>query len=201
MRCGMKCRKYEKSISDALDGALSPGKKKTLEDHLAGCPDCQVYKERLSMIQDEASRLEVTEVPPSYWQEFSQTLGKRLRAWETQREAEKPFRLSWKWAWLGVPVLLGSVLSFILLRDRVPPLEDDIFSYEACLDRLHQTIGDDAGFEESFNRVILGSLSEDLDFATIEESVVLSENHFFWENLNDEELQFIEQEIKKDMKS
>jgi hypothetical protein len=197
----MKCRKYEKEISDALDGALSPGKKKKLEDHLAHCLNCRAYQERLSFVQEEALRLEVTEVSPSYWQEFSLDLEKRLRTLEPRREAAKPFRLSWKWAWLGVPVLLGSVLSFILLRDRVPPLEDDIFSYEACLDRLHQTIGNDAGFEESFNRVILGSLGEDLDFATIEESVVLAENPFFWENLNDEELQFIEQEIKKDMKS
>jgi len=201
MRHVMKCRKYEKWISDALDRALSERKTKILEDHLAGCPNCRVYKERLSMIQHEALRLEVTEVPPSYWQEFSQSLGKKLRALEPRKEAPNQFRLSWKWAWLGAPVLLIWVLSFIFLRDRVQPLEDNIFSYEACLDRLYQAIGDDLGLEENFNRVILGSLSEGLDFATIEESPVLSDEALFWEDVSDEELEFIEQEIKKETKS
>lgn len=197
----MTCQKYEKWISDALDGVLSRKKKKILEDHLTRCSDCRAYEERLSWIQGEAWRMEKAKPSPFYWQEFSASLEGKLKALEPESETPRPFRLSWKWAWMGAPVLLALTLSLVFFPRQRPAPENDIFSYEACLIRLHQEIGDDAKLEEHFNRIILGSLREGLDSAVLEEHSLISEDPFFWESLSEEELKFIEQEIKKEMKS
>jgi predicted anti-sigma-YlaC factor YlaD len=197
----MICQKYEKWISDALDGALSERKKRNLNSHLTDCSDCHAYQESLSRIQAEALRLDKAKVSPSYWENFSASLKKRLQALEPEREAPRALRLSWKWAWAGAPVFLALGISLVFLLNRGQAPENDIFSYEACLSRLHLEIGDDAKLEDNFNHVILGSLRGGLDSAALEERYLFSEDPFFWESLNEEELEFIEQEIKKEMKS
>jgi len=197
----MKRHKYEKWISDALDGGLSLKKKKILEGHLAQCPDCRTYRACLHRIQEEALRVGGIKVSPSYGEQFSARLEKKLRSLEPARETSRPFRPSWKWAWAGAPVFLALGISLVFLLNRGQAPENDIFSYEVCLDRLHQEIGNDAKLEADFNRIILGSLGEGMDSGALGEHSLLSEDPFFWENLSDEELQFMEQEIKKEMKS
>jgi hypothetical protein len=196
----MNCKKYEKWISDSLDGALSLQKKKILEDHLAQCPECRAYQERLGRIQAEAVRLKITKPSPQYWNEFSTSLERKLVTSEPAKDAPRWFRLRWKWAWAGLPVLLALALSFVFFRSRVQAPTHDLFWFEACLNRLYLEIGDDAALEDNFNRVILGSLREGLYSEALEERVLLPEDPFLWENLSDEELQFVEQEIKREMK-
>ncbi len=197
----MKCRKYEQWISDALDRSLSEKRKKILEDHLAQCPDCRAYNDRLSRIQAEAVRPEKINLSPHYWEEFSASLEKKLRALEPERATTMLSRLGWKWAWAGAPLLLALALGLVFLRNQGRPLEDDVFSFEACLNRLGQEIGDDVKLEENFNRLILGFLGEAWGSAVLEERWVVFNDPFFWESLSDEELQLLEQEITKEIKS
>lgn len=197
----MTCRKYEKWISDAFDGALPEKKKRILGGHLTLCSNCRAYEERLGRIQGEASRLEKTKPSPLYWGEFSASLERKLKALVLERKTPRRLRLGWRWAWVGAPVLAALVLSLVFFPRQKPGQENDIFSYEACLNRLHQEIGDDAKLEDDFNRVILGSLTEGLDSAGLEEHSFLPEDPFFWESLSEEEMEFIEQEIKKEIKS
>jgi predicted anti-sigma-YlaC factor YlaD len=198
----MKCPKYEQWISDALDRSLSEKRRKILEDHLAQCPDCRAYNDRLSRIQAEALRPEkIKPASPQYWEEFSASLEKKLQALEPERETTRLSRLGWKWAWAGAPLLLALALGLVFLRNQGRPLEDDVFSFEACLNLLGQEIGDDAKLEENFTRLILGCLKEALGSAVLEERWVVSDDPFFWESLSDDELEFLEQEITKEMKS
>jgi hypothetical protein len=196
----MNCKKYEQWISNGLDGALSLQKKKSLEAHLAQCPECRAYHRHLGRIQAEALRLKITEPSPQYWEEFSTILERKLKTSQPAKDAPRPFRLGWKWAWAGLPVLLALALSLVFFRNRIQAPEHDVFWFEACLNRLYLEIGDDATLEDNFNRVILGSLGEGLYSEALEERVLLPHDPWLWESLSDEELQLVEQEIKREMK-
>ncbi len=197
----MKCPKYERWISDALDGSVSEKRRKILEGHLAQCPDCRAYHDRLSRIQVEASRPEEIKLSSHYWEGFSARLDQKLRSLKPEAEQGILRRLGWRWAWSGAAVLLAAALGLIFLRNQGRPLENDVFSFEACLDRLGQEIGEDVKLEDKFTSLIISSLGEEFDFAGLEERWAIFAGPFIWESLSDEELEFVEQETTKEIKS
>jgi hypothetical protein len=197
----MRCRNYEKWISDALDGALGERQKALLDLHLGKCPSCRAYHSRLSGIQREAVRLRKPAVAPLYWEELSSTVRSKLEAAELRRRQSNPVRLAWRWAW-GAAALIGAVVLGLLLRPVPgPAIDHDVFTFEACLSRLDQEIGDDAELAGNFNLVLLSSLRKDFSSARLEENPVFSEDSLFWESLSEEEWQILEQELKKELKS
>jgi anti-sigma factor RsiW len=196
----MKCKRFEKWISDGFDLALAPEKQEMLKAHLARCPDCRAYRERLGRLQTEAGRLKTPEPADQYWEAFSRDLEKKLRASPPARKIPADFRPGWKWARAGVPVFVAALSLFLILKPRPAP-ENEVFFFEACLNRLSFEIGNDAGLADSFERILLGSMREGLYAAALEEHSLLARDSLFLDNLSDDELRFIEQEIKKEMKS
>lgn len=197
----MRCLDYEKCVSDSLDGVLGEDKKALLDRHLMECPSCRAYGKRLNRIQQEAGGLRKAHVAPSYWDELSSAVRKRLEASEQGRSFWEPLQWNWRWA-LGAAVLFFAVIIGLLLRPSpAPAYGPDAFTYEACLGRLGREIGDDVELAGNFNFVLLSSLRKDLSSAALEEIPVFSDDALFWESLSEEEWQVLEEELKKELKS
>lgn len=198
----MGCEKYEKWISDSLDGELSAKRSRRLDSHLAQCPGCRAYQERLRLLQQEALRLESPDIQPSYWEEFSGKLASRLRAGRPERAGLRLGWRSWRSAWAGAAVLIALAFSLVLILRRGPQAaESYIFSFEKCLDRVCGEIGDDPQLADLFNLAVVNSLGEDVEADSLAAKPLFVEDPFFLESLSEEELDFLSQEIEKEIKS
>jgi hypothetical protein len=197
----MRCHDYEKWISDSLDGVLREDKKALLDLHLTECASCRAYGKRLSRIQQDARQLRKARVEPAYWEDLSSAVLRRLEASEQGRCRGRSIRWNWRWAW-GAAVLFSAVVLGLLVRPRpVPAFGPDAFSFEACLSRLSQEIGDDAELAGNFNFYLLNALRRDLSSAMLEDDPVFSEEALFWEGLSEEEYRVLEEAIKKELES
>ena len=121
----------------------------------------------------------------------------------TQPEGERssPTFIRWKWAWAGLAsvFIIGVMIFLYLSQDRVPQ-EVYIFSFENSLAQIYKEIGSDAELEDLFNSVILASIDEsleDLEGAILPE---FYENPLLWDNPTEEEMKFLESELKKEAK-
>jgi hypothetical protein len=198
----MGCDKYEKWISDSLDGEISAKRSRELDSHLAQCPSCRAYQERLRLLQQEVLHLESLDIPCRYWEEFSGKLASRLR---TARPEEAGLKLgwrSWRWAWAGAAVFIALAFSLVLILRRGPQAtESYIFSFEKCLDRVYGEIGDDTQLADLFNLAVVNSLGEDVETDSLVARPLFVEDPFFLESLSEEELEFLSREIEKEIKS
>ncbi len=199
MGCMMKCTKYEKWISDALDGVLLGKKTRRLESHLARCSSCRNQRESLLRLQHLTLRLAGTQVSPGYWEDFSARIERRLRSRTEGPNRRMSYRRAWQWAWTAAAAVVFSVLGFMLVTNRRPALQHEIFSYEECLSRLSQQIGDDSDLASNFNLVLWESIGESLGDSDLEERPRFSEDPFFWEGLGEKEWEAIAREIQKKM--
>ncbi|MDH7512403.1 MAG: hypothetical protein QHH14_05585 [Clostridiales bacterium] len=198
----MRCRKYEKWISDSLDKEFNTKRSRKLASHLAKCGACRAYKERLRLLQQEALRLEIPDFAPRYWEEFSRRLRPRLQA---VQPGASGVRLGWRnrrWAWAGAAVLIAAAFSLVLILRRGPEAEENnIFSFERCLDRVYGEIGDDSQLADLFNVALVRALREE---AGADDSVTRTlsvEDPLFLEGLSEEEMEFLNREIEKEIKS
>jgi anti-sigma factor RsiW len=57
------CARLSTALSDYVDDALSPSKRQSLEDHLAGCRACQTALEQLRQTVALVGRLREVELP------------------------------------------------------------------------------------------------------------------------------------------
>jgi anti-sigma factor RsiW len=57
------CQQAVELMSDYLEGALSPGDRDRLEQHLAGCPHCGEYLAQLRAVIDTLGRVEPDDLP------------------------------------------------------------------------------------------------------------------------------------------
>jgi len=198
----MGCKKYEKWISDSLDGELNVKRSRQLDSHLTQCSACRAYRERLHLLQQEAMRLENPDIPSGYWEEFSGKLAPRLRTRRPEGPGLRPGWEGWRWAWVGAAVLIASALSLVLILRRAPEaMESDVFSLERCLDRVYGEIGDDSQLADLFNLAVTNSLGEVAEADSPAARPMFVEDPFFLESLSEEELEFLNQEIEKEIKS
>ncbi len=197
----MKCPKYEKWLSDALDGALSERKTRRLESHLAACPSCRSRRDKLLRLQHESLRLAGAPVSPDYWEDFSVRLERRLQS-QTREFQRRRFRYRvWQWSGAAAAVIILSVLGFRLVTRRQPTMHHEIFNYEECLNRLGQQIGDDSDLAANFNLVLWDSIRESLGESVLEERPRFSEDPFSWEGLSDEEWEVVAREVQEKIKT
>ncbi|GAH75314.1 unnamed protein product, partial [marine sediment metagenome] len=80
------------------------------------------------------------------------------------------------------------------------PQEIYVFSFESSLAKIYQEIGSDQELEQLFNSVILASIGETFGDSGWGERPDFYENLILWENLTEEEMRYLESEIKKDNK-
>jgi len=197
----MRHKEIEKLLSNNIDGELPEKKKKILETHLRKCSSCSSYAENVERIHKEAKNLEKLEVPPAYWEEFTSRIKTEISSAQQEKLRGAPLFLRWKWAWAGAALLFVIVVGlFLYIIQNKTPQEVYVFSFESSLAKIYQEIGSDPELEELFNSVILASIGRTLEDSGWGERPDFYENLILWENLTEEEVKFLESEIKKDAK-
>lgn len=198
----MGCKKIQKWISDNIDGELSEKKKKILEEHLKKCASCRSYTRNLERIHNESNSLEMSKVSPAYWEEFNSRLKMKISSFQPEKGKGIPPLLRWKWVWTGAAFIFVIVVGlFLYLTHNRVPQEVYIFSFENSLGQIYQEIDSDSELEDLFNSFILASIGETLGDSGEDIRPGFYESPLFWENFTEEEMEFLESEIKKDAKS
>ena len=197
----MRCEKIKKWISDRLDGELSEERKRILEAHFHRCELCRLYAENLEKIHENAQSLELPQVSPDYWKDFDVKLKAKILSCEQDELRRVPLFLRWKWVLASAALIFVFFISFFYLAQIKAPQEVYILSFEDTFERIYNEISSDPELEELFNSVILASLGENVDdfFRIIHPEFY--ETPLFWEGVTEEEMDFLESEIKKDTKS
>jgi hypothetical protein len=197
----MKCKRSQRWSSDEIDGALPEKRKRKLESHLAVCSTCRAYHQDLLRLQARSRSVQAGPLSPDYFENFAAAVATKLRTARPTPGRKGPFPMSLKWAWLAVPLAIAVVLGIVLFHKGGKVARDDIFSFEACLDRVFQEIGDDDAAAADFNRLLSGSVLGGGEDVFFEDDVELWNEPFFWRSLTDEDLQLIEEEIRKSFRS
>jgi predicted anti-sigma-YlaC factor YlaD len=204
----MRCRAYEKWISDDLDGALTPEKERRLRRHVQDCESCRTHAAHLETMRETAHALASEPVASSHLQHLREGLKPRLL--EAAREMEggglpgksglRPLR----WApWAAVAVAAAALLLVLVVPrgDREGHAPVYALSFEETLRQLSGASGIDAMLEVSFDELWAGALQGASEAQG--SGLLLSpfESPLLWESLTEEELRYIENELKKEMKS
>ena len=63
----MKCVRVRKELSAYIDGEVSSQRRAAIENHLAGCSDCEQYREHLSRIAQSVRKADQIEPSPEFW--------------------------------------------------------------------------------------------------------------------------------------
>lgn len=192
----MGCKKFEKWLSDRIDGGLSEERMKLLEFHLEKCASCQSYAEDLATIQKGSETIQLPERSPSYWEEFMSRFKEDVSSTKPEKR-EVLIGLRRKWAWAGAVFILAAAVGLVFVLGRYPaPQERVVFSLENSLVSIDQEIGNDSELEEIFNLIILSSIGEALEESGLGTRSDFYKNPLFWENLSEEDLSYLELEIK-----
>ncbi len=197
----MRHKKIEKLLSNNVDGELPEKDKKILKSHLRKCSSCSSFAENIKKIHEEARSLERPEVSPVYWEEFTSRIKAEISSAHHESKKPAPLFLRWKWAWGGAALIFVIVVGLLIyVIQNSTPQEEYIFSFENSVAKIYQEIGSDAELEELFNSAILASIGETLEDSEWGERPDIYENLILWEDLTEEEMKFLESEIKKDNK-
>jgi hypothetical protein len=195
----MKCSKFEKWISDSLDGELKEKKERELNEHLQSCRSCRLYKAGLLQIQEEASDSERPELQEGYWESSLARL--RMKVEEGAKEPKRQgfFSFGRRWAWIGAAAACFLIAVIFIFRPQGQPVQETLtLSFEDSWEQICQEIGDNAQLGDEFNSLILASIVENLGESA--RDLFPQDDSLFWADLTEEELRFIESEIKKETK-
>ena len=196
----MLCEKIEKWISDRLDGELSEEKTAILLDHLHRCESCRLYAENLERIHENAQSLELPQVSPDYWKDFDARFKTRISRSEQEKSTRVPLLLRWKWILASAALIVVFVVSFLYLAQNKAPEEVYLLSFEDTFEQIYNEISSDPELEELFNSILLASIDENFDDFSRAVHPEFYEVPLFWEGLTEEEMDFLESEIKIDTK-
>jgi len=197
----MRHQKIELWLSNSIDGKLRERKKRFLESHLRKCSSCRSFAENIQIIHEEAKNLEKPEVSPAYWKEFTSKIITEISSPQQDKvRVSLPF-FRRKLSWAGAALLFVIVAGLFLYLTKTKAVQEEyIFSFENSVTKIYQEIGSDPELEDLFNSVILASIGETLEDSEWDERPDFYENLILWEDLTEEEMKFLESEIKKDTK-
>jgi hypothetical protein len=197
----MRHKKIRKLLSDNIDSELPEKKRKILETHLRKCSSCSSYAENIQRIHKEAKSQEKIKASPVNWEDFTSRIKTEIGSIQQEKTRGAPLFLRWKWAWGGAAILIVIIAGlFLYLTQNKTPQELYVFSFESSLAKIYQEIGSDQELEEMFNSFISASIGETLEDSRWGERPDFYENLILWEDLTEEEMRFLESEIKKDNK-
>lgn len=193
----MRCATARKRLSDAIDGALRPGRRPGVETHLRGCVSCRSYRDGLARIQTEAALPDAR--PPGSWAAFERELDRKLAAAEAGRAPvapQFPVRRRLAWAAAAAMVLVGAGIWYALLRPRTALIEAWV-PYEDVLDPLVQAAEADPELAAAVDREVRAAIDEMTPAAPDADAVLLTAaDPLFWEGLSDDELRDIVAELE-----
>ncbi len=208
----MSCGTWKKRISDSQDGALSGKRAVGLERHLKGCASCRAYRDDLARLGKRAKDLADPGLAPAEWEDFGRRLEARLAEAAASREAEgrreeergnalvtphPPVFWTWARAAVGLLVLAFVVTYLAVLRPRRGQ-EQVFISFEDSVAQVIGEIGPDPELERSFNREIVAAINEAAEGQPETNLVRFDDNPLFWEGMSEEDLRFIESELRKE---
>ena len=61
----LTCKEIVELVSDYIEGALSPADRRRFEEHLAGCPFCEIYLEQMRHTIDTLGHLPAESIAPA----------------------------------------------------------------------------------------------------------------------------------------
>jgi len=182
----MKCDKYQKMISDRLDGELSRRKGKRLDRHLAACPLCRDYLKSLEIIQGEVLKADKVNFPQERWPEFEQVLQEKLRLaagqpadnppakenkpGQNREKEDKSKNKSWIFRpavvrALSLALVVAAAAVFLIIYTRESKTEDlplaMMLSYEESYLNLNQVLGEDEATVGDFINSLEESILEE----------------------------------------
>jgi hypothetical protein len=196
----MRCEKARKWVSDSRDGTLEPGRAVRLERHLQACHACRSYRDDVARIEETVATTSVPEPGPEYWRDFDRRLEARLGAAALAPSRGKAVvHVRWKWAWAGASFIVLAFVGTYLAVLRPTRVQGPVaLSAEEILTQVFGEIGSDQELEASFNREILASIRETVAVRPEDAFLRFDDNPFVWEGMSEEELRFIEAELKKE---
>ena len=129
-------------------------------------------------------------------------LNENLGSAGEEKPRPAPLLFKWKWGFAGAGLLLLIAFAsyFVFLRSG-RPLETFPLSYEDSLALIGLDIESNPGLEQSFDQAIAASIDEAVEEDTVMAAPDMGEDPFFWESLSDEDMKYLEAELKKEMKS
>ncbi len=196
----MSCDRYQRLISDRLDGALPSKKERKLNAHLEACSTCRAFLQGAADVLRQAKALPVVSVPEAYW---SDSL-KRLRVKLAARESPPARRIlpawGWKWAWLAAPLLLVAFGALFLFRQPGRQALEDFLNEEERIGSIYSELGESPDLEQAFSQALEASLQEDMNAGGDVREQHL-ENPLLYRVVTEEEMSFLIQELKKGMKT
>jgi anti-sigma factor RsiW len=196
----MSCPKYERWISDRLDGALSGKREKALEAHLQTCESCRAFGRAAQRVQKEVKAFPDEPVPEAYWEESLNRLSARLASQELRPAKKVLPGWGWKWAWLAAPLLLAAVGALLIFRQPVRQTVDDYLNAEERMGAIYSELSESPDLEQAFNQALESSIQEGLSTGSdVRESHL--ENPLLYRVVSDEEMGFLLQELKKELTS
>ena len=196
----MSCRKIEKWISDSMDKEISGRKKLLIEEHVKDCSSCRSFRDTILRIEDEVKNLEMTDVSSAYFQEFSTRLKSRLLSLKGEEKKESPPFIKPQWVLTASAFVMAIVIGIVILLSLPKKIQEEefyAFSFDKAVEEVYREIGDDIQLDQAFNSLILTSINDLLSPSGWAEMQRPEDDLFLWENLTDEELTFLESEIKK----
>jgi len=198
----MSCRRMQRRISDAVDGEISPRRRQRLEAHLARCAECREYARRLHRIHAEIPELRSAAPTPEEEADFAARLERRLQAEgplpPASSRAGVPLWLRW-----AAPSAAAAAVALLLMLPRirgpVSDPEDMTLTMESTVRSVLRAHQSDPSLSDLFDHMLLESLGDDLD--QVADAIGPLENPLIWEELTQEELEYLEGELAKDVKS
>jgi len=183
----MRHKKIQKWLSDQCDGELSERKERILEAHLERCAPCRSYAAILERVARETSKIKLPEVSPSYWQDFSFRLKKRISSIQKGRGRSEGLFLRWKWALAAAASIFVLAFGlFLYLAQNKIVQETYDFSFEDSFSQIREEIGNDSELEDVFNSILFASIWENLETDRMNIDLDFYGNNFFWENFSEE---------------
>jgi len=192
----MRCAPARKRLSDALDGALRPGRKPGVEAHVKACESCRSYRDGLARIQAGAALPDAH--PPEFWAAFERGLERKLAAAEAGRATVVPalaVRRRLAWAAAAAMVLAGAGIWYALLRPQMPVTEAWV-PYEDVLDPFVEAAEADPELAASVDREVRAAIDEMTPARDADAVVLSAADPLFWEALSDDELEDIIAELE-----
>lgn len=99
----MKCDAFKKLILEEYWGSLTPGDRKSLDEHLRSCPACYAEKKRMIGLLNEMARQEEYDPGDAYWESFNKRVFSKI---EERSEKESSM--------LAIPLRIRLVTAIIL---------------------------------------------------------------------------------------
>lgn len=120
----MKCKEIDRFLIEYHEDALSPDKKKQVEEHLAGCEGCRLRLEEIQHAYKMLAKDETPQPDENFWVNFLPQVRSRIEAKEKPRTIFQP---KVKWA-VGLASMLLAVIvgSLLFTKDNQTLVQQEV---------------------------------------------------------------------------